>query len=165
MSFQKIGKGYGGETARRAPANFPILESVQADRQTLLLEHIYRFGLAQFVVRSPFFQSFDQRCNRVGDALFIAEVGQNNKDAIDPLPVFIKERRTFFCISPSLHAAEFRRLLVKNYGFDTALREDLQDIVAALSDQGIWKKIPVAYYDAESNRSILGHKNCRGWGG
>src|ERR1700719_2034620 len=74
------------------------------------------------------------------------------------MPVLIKERRTLFCILPSLHAAEFRRLLVKNNGFDTALREHLQDIVTPLSDQGIGEKIAVAYNNAKRNRSILGHK-------
>jgi hypothetical protein len=98
------------------------------------------------------------KLNRVGDALFIAEVGQNNKDAIDPFPVLIKERSTLFCILPSLHSAEFRRLLVNNNGFDTAFREHLQDIATALSDQGIGEKIPVTYNDAKRNRSILGHK-------
>jgi hypothetical protein len=76
----------------------------------------------------------ESKLNRIGDALFIAEVGQNNKDAINPLPVLIKERRTLFRILPSLDATEFRRLLVKNNGFDTALREHLQDIVTPLSD-------------------------------
>ena len=58
--------------------------------------------------------------------------------------VLIKERSTFFGILPSLHAAEFRRLLVKNYGFDTALREDLQDIVTLPLERIMYReKIPV----------------------
>ena len=34
-------------------ANFPILEGVQSDGQTLVLEHFYGFGLGQFVGRPP----------------------------------------------------------------------------------------------------------------
>ena len=73
------------------------------------------------------------------------------------MPLLIKERCTLFCIPPSLQAAEFRRLLVKNNGFDIALREHLQDFATPFSDQGIGEKIAVAHNNAKSNRLIFAH--------
>jgi hypothetical protein len=46
---------------RSAPTYFPILESVQRNRQTLLVEHLYGFGLGQFIGRPPLFEKLDQR--------------------------------------------------------------------------------------------------------
>src|SRR5215471_2028144 len=74
------------------------------------------------------------------------------------MPLLIKERSTLFCILPSLHAAEFRGLLVKNNWLDTALREHLQDFATPFTDQRIGEKIAVAYNNAKRNRSIFGHK-------
>ena len=74
------------------------------------------------------------------------------------MSLLIKERCALFCILPSLHAAEFRRLLVKNNGFNAALREHLQDIATSFGDQGIGKEIAIAHDNSKCNRSIFGHK-------
>src|SRR6516165_2089676 len=74
------------------------------------------------------------------------------------MSLLIKERCALFCILPSLHAAEFRRLLVKNNGFDIALREHLQNFATPFSDQGIGEKIAVAHYNAKGHRLIFAHK-------
>jgi hypothetical protein len=74
------------------------------------------------------------------------------------MALLIKERCTLSCILPSLYAAEFRRLLVKDNSFDIALREYLQNFPTPFSDQGIGKKIAVAHDNAKSNRLIFAHK-------
>src|SRR5215468_9341179 len=76
------------------------------------------------------------------------------------MALLIKERCTLFCILPSLHAAAFRRLLVKDNRFDIALREYLQNFPTPFSDQGIGEKIAVAHDNAKSNRLIFVHKTA-----
>ena len=59
--FRKSDSATAASPRGAAPANFPVLESVQGHRQTFALECVYGFGLGQFVGRPPLFEKLDQR--------------------------------------------------------------------------------------------------------
>ena len=91
------------------------------------------------------------KLDRVGNALFIAKVGQYHQDAVDLLSVLVKECSALLRILPGLDAAELRRLLVENDMLDPALRKHLNDILTTLSDQSVRKKIAVANNNTKRN--------------
>ncbi|MGC4031260.1 MAG: hypothetical protein QM754_05875 [Tepidisphaeraceae bacterium] len=86
----------------------------------------------------------------IGDAALVAEVRQDDDDAVDLVAVFIEQVCALLRIGERFDTAELGLLRREHDGLDTELGEELFDVFAGLADEHIGEEISVTDDDAES---------------
>ena len=94
--------------------------------------------------------------DRVGDAFFVAEVGEDDQNAVDLVAVAAKRSAHFAGIGVGFDAAELGLLRREHDGLDTCGLEEGKDVLACFADEDIREEIAVADDDAEGDGGVAG---------
>ena len=99
---------------------------------------------------------------RVGYALFVAEVRQADEDAVDFTGVPAEEFGAFAGVGMGLDAAELGVGFGELDGFDAEFGEEGGDVPARLGDELVGEKVAVAVDDAEHGRFAFDRVHVQG---
>ena len=86
---------------------------------------------------------------RVGHALFVAEIRQADQHAVNFVGVPAEQLRAFAGVGVGLDAAELGILFAELNRLDAEFGEDFCDVRAGFGDELVGEKIAVAVNDAE----------------
>ena len=80
----------------------------------------------------------------IGHALFVAEIGQRDHDAVDAIALRAKQFGAARGVGPGLDRAEFRLLLGEDHGFDAERLQCGENLAPPFRNEVIGKEVAVA---------------------